>query len=56
MMCKRNKEDGHWDAFTKWALECGINMEHEDDWGWAWWCWNAALDAREEAEAGYPNA
>ena len=49
MATERSNEDGHWDEFRDYCEDNGISLEHRDDWE-AWWdCWNAALDAEDNA-------
>ena len=49
MATERSNEEGHWDEFADYCEDVGISLEHHDDWE-AWWtCWNAALDAADNA-------
>jgi hypothetical protein len=45
----RSDKDGHWSEFLKFAVEAGISLNHPDDWTPWWTCWNAALDAEDNA-------
>ena len=50
-MTERSNIEGHWDEFAEWCEDEGIQLEHLDDWGIWWACWNAALDAREKQKS-----
>jgi hypothetical protein len=45
---ERSNIEGHWDDFADWCEDEGVSLE---DRVVLWTCWNAALDAREAAEA-----
>jgi hypothetical protein len=45
----RTEEEGYWSAFKAFAEEHGISLLYKDDWEHWWICWNAALNAADDA-------
>jgi hypothetical protein len=43
------EEAYHWGAFKDYCEDEGIGLQYEDDWGHAWRCWKAAIDAHKQA-------
>jgi len=49
MATERTEDDGHWYDFVNYCENSGIGILHREDWEPWWECWNAALDAADNA-------